>query len=197
MKALPYLLISASVVTVAPAIAQPTSNPKPPQQWDQKVQVPVTNLALGNVVPGILDRTDPLIAGRYMEAFRFTAAEGTPVQIKVVGSTDDRPANNLSMVPYILVFGPNNELIARTGVQPNTVTAYVIARLPATGAYTILVSGIEQRRPGRFSLSLRQVAPDAIAGMTLPMVSDRAIGTSSSPQLRRSQPERSTAEQRE
>ena len=63
-------------------------------------------IRLGTVLPGILDSRDTKMGGHYLEAYRFTGEAGTPVQIRVAGSKDNRPANNLSMSPYLLLYGP-------------------------------------------------------------------------------------------
>ncbi len=141
-------------------------------------QVKTTPIKLGTVIPGILDSRDARLNGYYLEAYKFSGQAGTPVQIQVKGSKDYRKVNNLSLTPYVLLYGPGNRLIARTNAAPGTVDAFIRMKLPETGEYTVVFTGTQPQKAGRYWLVV-QYAPIDLAPLltTEPQTSERPIST--------------------
>ncbi len=140
------------------------------------IQVKTTPIKLGTVLPGILDSRDAKLNGYYLEAYKFSGQAGTPVQIQVKGSKDYRKVNNLSLTPYILLYGPGNRLITRTNATPGTVDAFIRMKLPETGEYTVVFTGTQPQKAGRYWLAV-QYAPIDLAPLltTEPQTSEHPV----------------------
>ena len=169
------LLAALMLGTLAPiAVRAETASRSAPAIDDRSAtQVKTKPIRLGTVLPGILDSRDTKMGGHYLEAYRFTGEAGTPVQIRVAGSKDNRPANNLSMSPYLLLYGPNNQLIARTGVAPGTLDAFIRMKLPVSGDYTVVFTNVQPDKPGRYWLAVQYVTPEIASTLTTrPQISE-------------------------
>ena len=137
-----------------------------------QVTLPTTPIRVGEVVPGILNRDDSLVSGMYVQAFQFAGTEGDPIFIHLVGSFDQRAQNRLALNPYLIVINPAGQVVARTSAAPNTVNAFALLRLRASGNYTVLVSGAPAGQPGRYSLTVQRAEPQLVEGLTAPLTSD-------------------------
>jgi len=140
------------------------------------IQVKTTPIKLGTVLPGILDSRDAKLNGYYLEAYKFSGQAGTPVQIQVKGSKDYRKVNNLSLTPYVLLYGPSNRLIARTNAVPGTVDAFIRMKLPETGEYTVVFTGTQPQKAGRYWLAVQYAPSDLAPSLTTePQTSERPV----------------------
>jgi len=171
-----FTLVAGAIAAVLPMLsalplhAQMTS--EFPMRESAQLELPTTPIQLGEVVPGTLNREDPLISGMYVEAFQFAGTEGDPIFIHLVGSFDQRVENNLALDPYLIVLNPEGRVVARTSAAPNTVNAFVLLGLRATGNYTVLVSGAPAGQPGRYSLAVRRAEPELVEGLDVPVTSE-------------------------
>jgi hypothetical protein len=143
----------------SPSNAQSPSSQPP-------VQVPAERVSIGSVIPGILDARDSTIDRRYVTAYRFQGVTGDPLQIRATGSRDTRTSNNLSLIPYLIIYGPDGRILTRTGVAPGTVDAFVRLRLPASGDYTAVIAGVQQGKPGRYWFAVQRLPQDSARNLT-------------------------------
>ena len=113
-----------------------------------------TDVAFGILAPG-----SPQSQGRYVHLYQFEGRENQLVQVRLVGSNDDRPTNNLSLKPYLILLDPNNQVISRRGSEGadgQLKQAFMPVRLPMKGTYTVAVTSEKPGAIGRYSLALRE-----------------------------------------
>ncbi|WGV24486.1 PPC domain-containing protein [Halotia branconii] len=108
-----------------------------------------------DVAFGILSKGDFKSQGRYFHFYQFEGRENQLIQIRLVGSADQRRSNNLSLNPVMLLLDPNNKVILKRGSSGTTKDAFVFVRLPVKGTYTIAVTSQNSGDTGRYSLALR------------------------------------------
>ncbi|RCJ23322.1 peptidase [Nostoc sp. ATCC 43529] len=141
-----------------------------------RVRKPSTNVAVNNqniqespapiyreinfvdVALGILDKKDFQSQGRYFHFYEFEGRENQLVQIRLIGSNDNRRTNNLSLKPLLFLHDPDNNIIVRKGVLDKNSggdDAFIFARLPVNGTYKIAVTSQDPGEIGRYSLALR------------------------------------------
>ncbi|MDZ8106298.1 MAG: peptidase [Nostoc sp. DedQUE12a] len=141
-----------------------------------RVRKPSTNVAVNNqniqesaaptyreinfvdVALGILDRKDFQSQGRYFHFYEFEGRENQLVQIRLIGSNDNRRTNNLSLKPLLFLHDPDNNIIVRKGSLDKSSDgddAFIFARLPVNGTYKIAVTSQDPGEIGRYSLALR------------------------------------------
>ncbi|MBD2452436.1 pre-peptidase C-terminal domain-containing protein [Nostoc sp. FACHB-152] len=104
---------------------------------------------------GILDKKDFQSQGRPYHFYQFEGRENQLVQLRLLGSTDQRRSNNLSLRPYMLLLDPNNNVILKRSGGETDRDAFIFARLPVEGTYTIAVTSQNPGDTGRYSLALR------------------------------------------
>ncbi len=108
-----------------------------------------------DVAFGILSKGDFKSQGRYFHFYQFEGRENQLIQIRLVGSADQRRSNNLSLNPVMLLLDPNNKVLLKRGSSGTSKDAFVFVRLPAKGTYTIAVTSQNSGDTGRYSLALR------------------------------------------
>ncbi|MFN6538449.1 MAG: peptidase [Nostoc sp. EkiNYC01] len=111
-----------------------------------------------DVALGILDKNDFQSQGRYFHFYEFEGRENQLVQIRLVGSNDNRRTNNLSLKPLLFLHDPDNNIIVKKGSLDKSSggdDAFIFARLPVNGTYKIAVTSQDPGEVGRYSLALR------------------------------------------
>lgn len=107
---------------------------------------------------GILSRGDFQSQGRYYHFYQFEGRENQLIQIRLLGSADQRRSSNLSLEPFMFLLGPDNQVVVKrgsTGTSNDAKDAFMFVRLPANGRYTIAVTSRNPGENGRYSLALR------------------------------------------
>ncbi|BAY17434.1 peptidase-like protein [Anabaenopsis circularis NIES-21] len=104
---------------------------------------------------GILDKKDFQAQGRPYHFYQFEGRENQLIQIRLLGSADQRRSNNLSLRPYMFLLDPNNNVILKRGGGETDRDAFIFARLPVAGTYTIAVTSQNPGDTGRYSLAIR------------------------------------------
>jgi hypothetical protein len=108
-----------------------------------------------DVAFGILSKGDFKSQGRYFHFYQFEGRENQLIQIRLIGSADQRRSNNLSLNPVMLLLDPDNKVLLKRGSSGTTKDAFVFVRLPVKGTYTIAVTSRNSGDTGRYSLALR------------------------------------------
>lgn len=113
------------------------------------------DIQLGVLAPG-----DFKSQGRYFHFYQFEGRENQLVQIRLVGSADQRRSSNLNLNPFMILLDPNNNVLAKrssgeTGSNGEAKDAFLFVRLPQRGVYTIAVTSRNPGEIGRYSLALR------------------------------------------
>ncbi len=113
------------------------------------------DIQLGVLAPG-----DFKSQGRYFHFYQFEGRENQLIQIRLIGSADQRRSNNLNLNPFMILLDPNNNVLAKrssgeTGINGEVKDAFLFIRLPARGIYTIAVTSRNPGEIGRYSLALR------------------------------------------
>ena len=113
------------------------------------------DIQLGVLAPG-----DFKSQGRYFHFYQFEGRENQLIQIRLVGSADQRRSSNLNLNPFMILLDPNNNVLAKrssgeTGSNGEAKDAFLFVRLPARGVYTIAVTSRNPGEVGRYSLALR------------------------------------------
>ncbi len=113
------------------------------------------DIQLGVLAPG-----DFKSQGRYFHFYQFEGRENQLIQIRLIGSADQRRSNNLNLNPFMILLDPNNNVLAKrssgeTGSNGEVKDAFLFVRLPARGVYTIAVTSRNPGEIGRYSLALR------------------------------------------
>ncbi|MBE9007628.1 peptidase [Fortiea sp. LEGE XX443] len=104
---------------------------------------------------GILDKRDFQSQGRPYHFYQFEGRENQLIQIRLVGSADQRRSNNLNLRPFMLLLDPNNNVILKRRSGEINRDAFIFARLPVEGTYTIAVTSQNPGDTGRYSLAIR------------------------------------------
>jgi hypothetical protein len=104
---------------------------------------------------GILDKKDFQSQGRPYHFYKFEGRENQLVQLRLLGSADQRRSNNLSLRPYMLLLDPNNNVILKRSGGETDRDAFIFARLPVEGTYTVAVTSQNPGETGRYTLALR------------------------------------------
>jgi len=104
---------------------------------------------------GILDKKDFQSQGRPYHFYQFEGRENQLIQLRLLGSADQRRSNNLSLRPYMLLLDPNNNVILKRRSGETDRDAFIFARLPVEGTYTVAVTSQNPGETGRYSLALR------------------------------------------
>ncbi|MBD2595876.1 peptidase [Nostoc spongiaeforme FACHB-130] len=113
------------------------------------------NINFVDIAFGILDKRDFQSQGRPYHFYQFEGRENQLVQIRLLGSADQRRSNNLSLRPYMFLLDPNNNVILKRGGGETERDAFIFARLPVAGIYTIAVTSQNPGDTGRYSLAIR------------------------------------------
>jgi hypothetical protein len=118
-------------------------------------QINFVDIQLGVLAPG-----DFKSQGRYFHFYQFEGRENQLIQIRLIGSADQRRSSNLNLNPFMIMLDPNNNVLAKrssgeTGSNGEVKDAFLFVRLPARGVYTIAVTSLNPREIGRYSLALR------------------------------------------
>ena len=130
----------------------PTISPLSPSRQVNYRQLNYVDIALGVLAPG-----DYEFGGRHFHFYQFEGRENQLIQIRLLGSGDQRRSSNLSMQPLMYLIGPDGQVILRRGggTVRGSKDAFEFVRLPKEGTYTV---GVTTRNPGdtgRYSLALR------------------------------------------
>jgi hypothetical protein len=107
---------------------------------------------------GILSKRDFQSQGRYYHFYQFEGRENQLIQIRLLGSDDQRRSNNLRLNPFMFLLDPDNQVLLKrgsTGSINDAKDAFTFVRLPANGTYTIAVTSRNPGEIGRYSLVLR------------------------------------------
>ncbi|MBD2496231.1 PPC domain-containing protein [Nostoc sp. FACHB-280] len=113
------------------------------------------NINFVDIAFGILDKRDFQSQGRPYHFYQFEGRENQLIQIRLLGSADQRRSNNLSLRPYMFLLDPNNNVILKRGGGETERDAFIFARLPVAGIYTIAVTSQNPGDTGRYSLAIR------------------------------------------
>jgi len=106
------------------------------------------DIQLGVLAPG-----DFKSQGRYFHFYQFGGRENQLVQIRLVGSADQRRSSNLNLNPFMILLDPNNNVLAKRS-SGEAKDAFLFVRLPQRGVYTIAVTSRNPGEIGRYSLAL-------------------------------------------
>ncbi|MFN6515949.1 MAG: peptidase [Nostoc sp. CreGUA01] len=140
-------------------VRKPSSNVAANTQNLQTSQIPTyKEINFVDVALGILDRNDFQSQGRSFHFYEFEGRENQLVQIRLIGSNDNRRTNNLSLKPLLFLHDPDNNIIVRKGTLDKSSSgddAFIFARLPVNGTYKIAVTSQNPGEIGRYSLALR------------------------------------------
>ncbi|MFB2768677.1 peptidase [Pelatocladus sp. BLCC-F211] len=149
-------------VNSSPSRTQPTNNNR------NSGGSPVSGSKIPNAKPinfvdiqlGVLAPGDFKSQGRYFHFYQFEGRENQLIQIRLIGSADQRRSNNLNLNPFMILLDPNNNVLAKrssgeTGSNGEVKDAFLFVRLPARGVYTIAVTSRNPGEIGRYSLALR------------------------------------------
>ncbi|PLZ30127.1 PPC domain-containing protein [Fischerella thermalis] len=107
------------------------------------------DIQLGVLAPG-----DFKSQGRYFHFYQFEGRENQLIQIRLVGSADQRHSSNLNLNPFMILLDPNNNVLAKRS-SGEAKDAFLFVRLPQRGVYTIAVTSRNPGEIGRYSLALR------------------------------------------
>ncbi|MFL9461042.1 pre-peptidase C-terminal domain-containing protein, partial [Scytonema tolypothrichoides VB-61278_2] len=113
-------------------------------------EINFVDFALGILAPG-----DYQYKGRHYHFYQFDGQENQYIQIRLTGSADNRRTNNLALEPFVLLLDPDNNVLVSRGTTQKNKDAYIFARLPVAGRYTIAVTSRDAKDVGRYSLALR------------------------------------------
>ncbi|MBH8565373.1 pre-peptidase C-terminal domain-containing protein [Nostoc sp. CENA67] len=122
------------------------------------VTPPYKKINFVDIAFGILSKNDFKSQGRYFHFYQFEGRENQLIQIRLIGSADQRRSNNLRLSPFLFLLDPNNNVILKRGSAGTTSAAgdaFIFARLPVKGTYTIAVTSQNPGDTGRYSLALR------------------------------------------
>ncbi|MCP6757773.1 MAG: peptidase [Fischerella sp. CENA71] len=149
-------------VNSSPSRTQPTNNNR------NSGGSPVSGSKIPNAKPinfvdiqlGVLAPGDFKSQGRYFHFYQFEGRENQLIQIRLIGSADQRRSNNLNLNPFMILLDPNNNVLTKrssgeTGINGEVKDAFLFVRLPARGVYTIAVTSRNPGEIGRYSLALR------------------------------------------
>ncbi|MBW4434653.1 MAG: PPC domain-containing protein [Pelatocladus maniniholoensis HA4357-MV3] len=149
-------------VNSSPSRIKPTNNNRNPGGS------PVSGSKIPNAKPinfvdiqlGVLAPGDFKSQGRYFHFYQFEGRENQLIQIRLIGSADQRRSNNLNLNPFMILLDPNNNVLAKrssgeAGSNGEVKDAFLFIRLPARGVYTIAVTSRNPGEIGRYSLALR------------------------------------------
>ena len=130
----------------------PTISPLPPSRQVNYRQLNYVDIALGVLAPG-----DYEFGGRHFHFYQFEGRENQLIQIRLLGSRDQRSSSNLSMQPLMYVIDPDGQVILRRGggALGGSKDAFEFVRLPKEGTYTVGVTTRNPGETGRYSLALR------------------------------------------
>lgn len=110
------------------------------------------SLRIGETVRGVLtEASDTFADGTAYDAHTFYGETGQTVVIR---------AGSAAFDAYLMLFGPDDELVAEGDDGWSTSDAFIIARLPASSLYTVVVNSYWEGELGEYELSL-DVAPGA------------------------------------
>ena len=108
---------------------------------------------------GVLAPSDFKSQGRYFHFYQFEGRENQRIQIRLIGSADQRRSNNLSLNPYMFLLDPNQKVLLTKGSTATTNLGskeqFIFARLPVKGTYTIAVTSRKPASIGRYNLAIR------------------------------------------
>ena len=108
---------------------------------------------------GVLAAGDFKSQGRYFHFYQFEGRENQRIQIRLIGSADQRRSNNLSLNPYMFLLDPNKKVLLTKGSTATTNLGskeqFIFARLPVKGTYTIAVTSRKPASIGRYNLAIR------------------------------------------
>ena len=108
---------------------------------------------------GVLAPSDFKSQGRYFHFYQFEGRENQRIQIRLIGSADQRRSNNLSLNPYMFLLDPNKKVLLTKGSTATTNLGskeqFIFARLPVKGTYTIAVTSRKPASIGRYNLAIR------------------------------------------
>ena len=130
----------------------PIISPISPSREINYRQLNYVDIALGVLAP-----SDYEFEGRHFHFYQFEGRENQLIQIRLLGSADQRRSSNLSMQPLMYLLDTEGRVILRRGGRATggSKDAFEFFRLPKEGTYTI---GVTTRNPGdtgRYSLALR------------------------------------------
>ncbi|MBW4683858.1 MAG: pre-peptidase C-terminal domain-containing protein [Komarekiella atlantica HA4396-MV6] len=120
--------------------------------------LPIKEINFVDIAFGILSKGDYQSKGRYFHFYQFEGRENQLLQIRLGGSKDQRRTSNLSLQPFMFLLDPNNKVVLKRGSGGANSTigdAFIFARLPVKGTYTIAVTSRNPKDIGRYSLALR------------------------------------------
>ncbi|MFN6566621.1 peptidase [Dendronalium sp. ChiSLP03b] len=137
-------------------VTQPTRNINPTFGGSPVSTIPnAKKINFVDIAFGILSKNDYQSKGRYFHFYQFEGRENQLIQIRLVGSADQRRSNNLNLRPYMFLLDPNNNVVLKRSSTETTGDAFIFARLPVRGTYTIAVTSQNPGDTGRYSLALR------------------------------------------
>ncbi|MBH8571713.1 pre-peptidase C-terminal domain-containing protein [Nostocaceae cyanobacterium CENA369] len=137
-------------------VTLPTRNGNPNPESSPVSQIPnAKQINFVDIAFGILSKGDYKSKGRYFHFYQFEGRENQLIQIRLVGSADQRRSNNLSLRPFMFLLDPNNNVVLKRSSTQTNDDAFIFARLPMKGTYTIAVTSQNPGDTGRYSLALR------------------------------------------
>lgn len=106
----------------------------------------VQSLALdGQTVSGVLQAGDSAYCGdgSLADVYTVEAEAGQAIMLDMISQ---------DMGVYLMLFGPNGELLAQTGSQSQNQAAIILEKLPQTGTYSVIANATQADRTGRYQL---------------------------------------------
>ena len=118
-------------------------------------------LTPGTVLESVLDAGDGqnFKDGSRLEVYRFNGEAGVLVELR---------ASSLAFDTHLTLYGPSGQLVALNDDHGNTTDAAIIAVLPETGRYLLVVSGFGEIDLGAYSVSMDVLTPSGGGELTVP-----------------------------
>jgi hypothetical protein len=140
----------------APAPSQPVTTPQQPTRSSRDVvgcndkghSTLVRQIEIGELIPCVLSQDSFRQAGRPIHIYEFQGNVNQAVVVKLIGG---KPGD-WQLNPYLVLLGPDRQVIAADDNTSRLRVAEAYVRLPATGTYTILASSSKAGEFGRYGL---------------------------------------------
>ncbi len=119
-------------------------------------------LTPGAVMEGVLDERDGqnFKDGSRLEVYRINGEAGALLELR---------ASSLQFDTYLTLYGPGGQLVAYNDDHGNTTDSAIIAVLPETGRYLLVVSGFSEIDLGAYTVSMAVLTPSGGGELTVPV----------------------------
>jgi hypothetical protein len=118
-------------------------------------------LTPGTVLEGVLDEGDGqnFKDGSRLEVYRLNGEAGMLIELR---------ASSWVFDTYLTLYGPSGQLVAFNDDHGNTTDAAIIAVLPETGRYLLVVSGFSEIDLGAYTVSMAVLTPSGGGELDVP-----------------------------